>query len=86
MNIQAKVALDKEKHPERFCRAQRCLRRVVKLDHATQTYSLRPDCPGGYCPRHRSFKSVDEELARIRIAARATDSTFIAALRKNKVL
>jgi len=54
MHIQAKVALEKQKHPERFCRAQRCLWRVVKLDHATQTFTARPDCPDGYCPRHRT--------------------------------
>lgn len=53
MNIQAKVALDKEKHPERFCPVKRCLWRVVKLDHWNQTYSVRPDCPYGYCPRHQ---------------------------------
>lgn len=53
MNTQAKVALDKEKHPERYCKAKRCLWKVVQLDHAAQTYSPRPDCPDGYCPRHR---------------------------------
>ena len=52
MSINAKVALDKQNHPERFCKVSRCLWRVVKLDHATQTYSLRPDCPNDYCPRH----------------------------------
>ncbi len=36
MNIQAKVALDKERHPERYCPARRCLWRTG----------------GGYCPRH----------------------------------
>jgi len=52
MNVQAKVAIEKQKHPERFCPVHRCLWRAVKLDHETQTYSLRPDCPGGYCLRH----------------------------------
>ena len=36
MNIQAKVALDKEKRPEKFCPVHRCLWRTG----------------GGYCPRH----------------------------------
>jgi hypothetical protein len=48
MNINARVAEDKRKHPERFCPALRCLWRTAKLDHATQTYTR-----GGYCPRHR---------------------------------
>ncbi len=43
MNIQAKVAVEKEKHPERFCPVKRCLWKTAKLDHATQTYS-----GGGY--------------------------------------
>lgn len=36
MTIQAKVALDKERHPERYCPHKRCLWRT----------------DGGYCPRH----------------------------------
>lgn len=60
MNTQAKVALDKQKHPERFCRHPRCLWRVAKLDHQTQTYSPRPDCPGGYCPRHQPKSQIAE--------------------------
>ena len=51
MNIQAKVAVDKEKHPERFCPVRRCLWRTAKLDHASQTYS-----GGGYCPRHKHLE------------------------------
>lgn len=58
MNIQAKVALDKEKHPERFCKTPRCLWRVVKLDHATQTFSPLENCPEGYCPRHQPKPAV----------------------------
>lgn len=53
MRTQAKVALEKEKHPERFCKIHRCLWKVVQLDHATQTFHPRPDCPDGFCPRHR---------------------------------
>jgi hypothetical protein len=47
-NTQAKVAIEKSEHPERFCPARRCLWRTAKLDHAAQTYS-----GGGYCPRHQ---------------------------------
>lgn len=47
MHIQARVALNKQKHPERFCPHPRCLWRTAKLNHATQTYT-----GGGYCPRH----------------------------------
>ena len=36
MNIQAQVALDKERHPERYCPARRCLWRTG----------------GERCPRH----------------------------------
>jgi hypothetical protein len=85
MNIQAKVALDKQKHPESFCPHPRCLWRVVKLDHATQTYSLRDDCPGGYCPRHAGNRQSDS-LARIRRAARTQNSTLVSALRAEGVL
>ncbi len=52
-NVNVRVARDKREHPERFCRVARCLWRVVKLDHLTQAFSARPDCPGGYCPRHQ---------------------------------
>jgi len=50
MNINARVAEDKRKHPERFCPAPQCLWRTAKLDDATQTCS-----GGGYCPRHRQL-------------------------------
>jgi len=56
VNIQAKVALDKEKHPERFCKEPRCLWRVVQLDHVTQSFHPLPDCPGGRCPRHQVLR------------------------------
>jgi hypothetical protein len=49
MNIQAKVAIDKQKHPERFCPAPRCLWKTTKLNHATQIHE-----GGGHCPRHKS--------------------------------
>jgi len=49
MNIQAKVALDKQKHPERYCPFPRCLWKTTKLNHATQVHE-----GGGHCPRHRS--------------------------------
>ena len=47
MNINAKIALNKQKHPERFCPAPRCLWKTAKLNHATQQHE-----GGGYCPRH----------------------------------
>jgi hypothetical protein len=47
MNTQAKVARDKQVHPQRFCPAPRCLWKTAKLDHQTQTY-----IGGGFCPRH----------------------------------
>jgi hypothetical protein len=49
-NTQAKVAIEKSGHPERFCPAPRCLWRTAKLNHATQTYS-----GGGHCPRHKQL-------------------------------
>jgi hypothetical protein len=52
MNINAKVAMDKEKHPERFCPAHRCLWKVTKLNHETQQHEPDPKYVGGRCPRH----------------------------------
>jgi hypothetical protein len=46
-NTQAKVAIEKSEHPERFCPARRCLWRTAKLNHATEERE-----GGGYCPRH----------------------------------
>src|SRR5205807_692697 len=48
MTIQAKVALEKQSHPERFCPFPRCLWRTAKLNHRTGDRER-----GGYCPRHR---------------------------------
>ena len=47
MTIQAKVALEKQSHPERFCPFPRCLWRTAKLNHRTGDRER-----GGYCPRH----------------------------------
>jgi hypothetical protein len=47
MSTAAKVAEHKQKHPERYCPANRCLWRTAKLNHATG----EREC-GGYCPRH----------------------------------
>jgi hypothetical protein len=64
MNIQAKVALDKEKHPERFCPAPRCLWRVKQLEgyepSGRPVYFLRSNCSGGYCPRHQHLRKESE--------------------------
>lgn len=65
MNTAARVALDKQKHPERFCKEPRCLWRVVKLDHATQTFSPRPDCPNGRCPRHQTAGTTYDYSKRV---------------------
>jgi hypothetical protein len=48
MSTQAKVAIEKREHPERFCPAYRCLWRTAKLNHATGQRE-----GGGYCPRHK---------------------------------
>jgi len=48
MSTQAKVAIEKREHPERFCPAHLCLWRTAKLNHATGERE-----GGGYCPRHR---------------------------------
>ncbi len=47
MNIQAKVAQDKENHPEQFCPTRRCL--------------WRTGGDGAYCPRHQPM-SVREAV------------------------
>jgi hypothetical protein len=56
VSVQTKVALDKQKHPERFCPVPGCLWKTSKLDHVTQTFSRDPKYPTGYCPRHLTYK------------------------------
>ena len=56
MNVQAEVAIDKQKHPEHFCPYPRCLWKTTKLNHATQQHE-----GGGYCPRH---KPVEPRVAK----------------------
>jgi hypothetical protein len=58
MNIQAKVALDKEKHSERFCKANRCLWRVLVCHPMTREMVPAPNCKDGYCPRHAPQSAV----------------------------
>jgi hypothetical protein len=60
MNIQAKVAQDKEKHPERFCRVSRCLWKVLVCDPMTREMATAKGCEGGYCPRHKHLASTEE--------------------------
>lgn len=48
MNINAKVGIEKQEHPERFCPQKGCLWRTAKLNHETQQHE-----GGGYCPRHK---------------------------------
>ena len=48
MTTNVKVAIEKQKHPERFCPVKRCLWRTTKLNHQTQKHE-----GGGYCPRHK---------------------------------
>lgn len=47
LNIRTKVALDKAKHPERYCPEPGCLWKTSKLNHETQQRE-----GGGRCPRH----------------------------------
>jgi len=63
MNIQAKVAIDKQKHPERFCPVRRCLWRTAVCDPMTRQMKPAENCVGGYCPRHRSVQSVSDAHA-----------------------
>jgi predicted amidohydrolase len=54
MNIQAKVALDKEQHPEKYCPVKRCLWVVTKwAQPGSNLRVLRENCLTGYCPRHK---------------------------------
>ena len=63
MNIQAKVALDKESNPSSYCPIRRCLWRTGQF-YCTgcETYTDRPgtccgqerrSLTGDYCPRHK---------------------------------
>jgi hypothetical protein len=54
-NVNAKVAENKRKHPERYCPVPRCLWKTARLDHATQTFT-----GGGFCPRHGGKASPAE--------------------------
>jgi hypothetical protein len=55
MNIQAKIAMDKEKHPERYCPVKRCLWKTTKLNHETGVHE-----GGGRCPRHQLPKGESQ--------------------------
>ena len=55
MTTQAKVALDKQQHPERYCREPRCLWKVIRLDYSNKSLRVEaPGCVGGRCPRHKN--------------------------------
>jgi hypothetical protein len=60
MNIQAKVAIDKQKHPERFCPVHRCLWRTAVCDPMTRQMKPAENCVGGHCPRHRSVSDAHD--------------------------
>lgn len=53
MNIQAKVAIDKVKNPERFCPVYRCLWRTLVCHPMTREMVPAKNCQKGYCPRHK---------------------------------
>ena len=55
MTIQAKVAIDKQKHLERYRPAPRCLWKTAKLNHETQVHE-----GGGYCSLHRAARHAGE--------------------------
>lgn len=63
MNVAAKVALEKEKYPDRFCPAPRCLWRTTRYNHETGLREPLANCPGGRCPRHQvATSSLGEKL------------------------
>lgn len=66
MNIQAKVALDKEKHPERFCKQYRCLWRTMVCHPTTREMVPASGCADGWCPRHKPV------VAKVKTEAEAT--------------
>ena len=79
MNIQAKVAIDKQKHPERFCPAPHCLWKTAKLNHKTQVHE-----GGGHCPRHRTGelnRLVKERVAEIMASRGESAKTILSRLR-----
>jgi hypothetical protein len=51
MSTQAKVAVEKSQHPERFCPVRRCLWRTAKLNQATGERE-----GGEHCPPHQHAK------------------------------
>ena len=59
MSINAKVGMEKQEHPERFCPQKGCLWRTAKLNHVTQQHE-----GGGYCPRHKPAKQLVMEWLR----------------------
>jgi hypothetical protein len=66
MNIQAKVAIDKARHPERYCPERRCLWRTG----------------GDYCPRHEDVLVPTERLQEIYDAGSAMQEARDAAGRR----
>jgi hypothetical protein len=69
VNTQAKVAIQKSRHPEYYCPVLRCLWRTVVCDPLTRQMKPAENCVGGYCPRHKKA-DVAEALAPILRAAR----------------
>lgn len=53
MNVQAKVAIAKQKHPEFYCPHPRCLWRVMVCHPMTREMVPARNCENGRCPRHR---------------------------------
>jgi hypothetical protein len=71
MNIQAKVALDKQNHPEQFCPVHGCLWRTMLFPRPgidavadTRVRVRAPGCETGYCPRH---KHLAQDVPGVRI-------------------
>lgn len=63
MNTQAKVAIHKQEHPDRYCRNPRCLWRILVCHPITRELVLAPNCVEGYCPRHKPVQSQNSATA-----------------------
>jgi hypothetical protein len=58
MNVQAKVAIEKQEHPERYCPVKRCLWKTSVPNDNGNGYHVHPSYPDGYCPRHQHIRSI----------------------------
>jgi hypothetical protein len=77
MNIQAKVALAKQKHPEYYCFEPRCLWRTMILDPCSRLMVPAKGCGDGWCPRHKRAVVKVKSEAEMTVDAMLRDIAYL---------